>query len=219
MAENRLQSETAWFLRRPSPLAMTGFLREYLAAHFAAPRSLDEVRLFGETGDPLKPTGQLSSPDDGTPGEPIVIESITNWVAKSTDRRPAIVIRREDWTVQRMGINDELHAGPLHPDGTVHYSVLLPGAHTLFCIHRSGASAEMLASEVFRELVQFRSAVRRELNLMTFGVAGVGRLVKLEEPKEHYAVPVTVAYVCQLNWRLTPAAPKLKSVRFSATRP
>lgn len=214
--ENRLTKCDDWFRRRPSPLAMTGFLCQYLQSHFQDPLSLEQINLFGNPGDTLTADGPLHT--DG-PETPVVIESITRWRPDLTDKRPAVVIARQDWTTQRLGIADRLYSGTIESDGSITYCKLYTGSHTLFCVHRNGAMVEMLAAEVDNEMGQFAQSVREELGLMTFGVAGAGKLFKLEEPKEHYAVPVTVAYVCQRTWRTIPAAPKLKTVRFTNTQP
>lgn len=214
--ENRLAECDDWFKRRPSPLAMTGFLCQYLQSHFEDPKSIEQINLFGPPGDTLTAAGPLHT---GGPETPIVIQSVTSWRPDLTDKRPAVVVARQDWTVERIGIADRLFGGEVEQDGSIYYCKLYKGAHTLFCVHRNGATVEMLAAEVVNELDQFAQNVREELGLMTFGVAGCGKLFKLEEPKEHYAVPVTVAYVCQRTWRTIPAAPKLKTVRFTNTKP
>lgn len=215
-SESRLTQCDDWFKRRPSPLAMTGFLLQYLQSHFQDPRSLEQLNLFGQPGDPLTPTGSLHGPG---PDTPVVVESVTRWRPDLTDKRPAVVVARQAWTSQRIGVSDQLYFGTANPDGSIDYCRLLAGSHILFCIHRGGAMAEMLAAEVSAEMTGFAQEIRKALGLMTFGVAGVDKLMKLEEPREHYAVPVTIAYVCQWTWRTIPAGPKLKTIRFTNTQP
>ena len=69
----------------------------------------------------------------------------------------------------------------------------------MFCIHGTGASVDILATEVQRELTGFSSIVRTFLGLEKFQVTEVGPISEVEEAREHYVVPVTVGWAYQEN--------------------
>lgn len=216
MAEDRIRECDNWFDKRFRPVAMTGILKAYLDAHFSDPLSIENLRLAGEADEPLRADGPLTT---GQPPQFVTVESITKWRPDLTNKRPAVIIRREDLRTEKMSIGDRVHGGGVEPDGSIRYSILLHGNHTLFCIGRSGASAELLGEEVANEMCGFHPDIRRKLGLMRFGLAGMGKLFKLEEPKKHYVVPVSVAYSVEHSWRRIPAAPTLKRITFETTLP
>lgn len=211
--ENRVDACNDWFHQTARPHAMTGFMLEYLRSHFM---SSDSIEMREILGDPSDPAYRATPYTPNDPNSFLNIESVTLWKPSTTDVRPAILVRREDAQIQSIGIGDRLMGGgPMH-DGSLEYCVLWAGSLTVFCLARSPRTAELLSFEVTRELIGFKQEIRKKLGLMRFGVAAFGKLFKLEEPAEHYGVPVTVAYVAQQTWRTLPAAPKLKTVKLSA---
>lgn len=180
------------------PLLMTGFLRQNLMEHFAEKDQIEDAS--------LKDYLWKSSADSG-----ILIESITRWKPSEAAARPALIIKRGAWRVERKGINDQ-HLGYNNLEGYDRYSTFMTGSHTIFCIALTGAECEKLAAEVYRYLVTFSPIIRRELNLQRFVVAEVGPLNELDESDEHFVVPVSVTYSHEDAWTLKPQAPKLKRI-------
>jgi hypothetical protein len=180
---------------------MTGFFREWFINHFANADNIEAKELRGKLWKAV-------------PSTDIVVESITQWRPDLTQKRPAIIIKRNDWQVNRVTIRDELH-GKINWDGSKDYAVMVSGSHTLFCIAGKGTEAEILAGEVYRDLMQFAPVIRDELALIKFVVVSVGSLFELEEAKETYGVPVTVSYVAGESWKIIPQAPVLKSIVLS----
>lgn len=176
-----------------------------LIQHFAAKSSIEEPAL----SDVLWTSSADSS---------IQIESVTRWTPATSGGRPAVIIKRNAWQVQRKGINDQ-HMGYTTIDGTDRYSVFMVGSHTLFCLANQPAEAETLAAEVFRHLLFSGPLLRRELRLARFAIAEVGELHELEEAAEHYTVPVTVAYAHEEAWTIKPHAPRLKKIDLSLFQP
>lgn len=189
----------------PRPHIVTGFLRQWFIQHFSKESFIEhpEVR------------GLLWKAADSSDLE---IESITRWKPSTTEKRPAIIISRNDWKVLRLGIDDRM-MGVRSLTGIEHYATYLEGSHTLFCLSSKPTEAEILAAEVYREMIQFGPIVREELDLKRFVVVGVGKLFELEEARENFAVPVTVAYAIEERWKLIPHAPFLKRISISAFLP
>jgi hypothetical protein len=180
---------------------MTGFFREWFINHFAKSDNIEAKELRGKLWKAIPETN-------------IVIESITQWRPDLTQKRLAIIIKRNDWQIQRVGIDDRLQGGD-NITGKVEYSTLIAGSHTLFCLAGKGTEAEILAAEVYREMIQFGPVIRKEMGLQRFMVVSVGALFELEESKENYGVPVTVSYVTNESWQLVPQAPVLKRIVLS----
>lgn len=190
-----------WCSIAPRPHLMTGFFREWFINHFVNPDNIEAKELRGKLWRAL-------------PNTDIVIESISQWRPDLTQKRLAIIIKRNDWQVQRISIDDRLH-GSISLTGVREHSALISGSHTFFCLAGKGTEAEILAAEVYREMMQFGPVIRNELGLKRFVLVSVGSLFELEESKENYGVPVTVSYVADENWRIIQQAPVLKRIVLS----
>lgn len=207
MPENRAEIVSALCSLGPRPHIITGFLRQWLIAHFSAAGQIENPDLRGKLWKRV-----------GTETE-IEIESVTRWKPETTEFRPAVIIARNDWKVSRLGIDDRMMGEQWTPPGVEHYATYLEGSHTLFCVSSSATEAEILGAEIYREMIQFGPKVREELDLKRFVVVGVGKLFELEEARSNYAVPVTVAYGIEERWKLVPHAPFLKRIVLSAFLP
>jgi len=168
------------------PILLTGLLRDLLVRHFHDPANLEEADL----------SKYIWSEDERTG---ILIESIHRWRGDLTEKRPALVIKRNDYQNTRWGIADYVQ---LTEDGAYEFCTGYVGSHTVFCLQRTGASAEILGTEVVRELHQFHPVITQYLGLLRFGVIQVGAIAEVEEAKETFVVPVTVGWAYQDNWRL-----------------
>jgi hypothetical protein len=182
------------------PIVLTGLLRDVLTRHFQAggiedPRLRDMIWRDG-------PAGQ------------ILIETAHRWLPQQTEKRPAIILKRNAYANIRLGIGDKHLGGPdIHGDD--HFTTLWSGSHTLFCLGASGAQAEVLGTEVQRQLTEFAAVIRQQLDLHRFQVLQIGEIGELEEAQENYVVPVTVGYTFQENWVISPHAPQLSKVALS----
>lgn len=190
-----------WCAIAPRPHLMTGFLREWFAYHFSDPHNIEHADLRYALWSAM-------------PNTKILVESITKWDPASVQRRPAIIIKRNAWQVQRVGIDDRLQ-GAVSLNGTRNYVTYVTGSHTLFCLAGKGAEAEILAAEVFHDMMKYGPVIRQELDLMRFAAVGVGEQFELEEARENYAVPVTVTYAAEERWSIVQQAPVLKRVVLS----
>ena len=175
------------------PIILTGIIRQLLIRHFSTEDNLTEL---------LKP--YVWNIDEKT--TKIIIEPNIkiNW--KLIEMRPAIIIKRDTITAQKLAIDDFKSVGLAPGDGE-HFIRGKVGSHTIFCIAENGGLAEILGQEVSDELTEFAPLIRRDLHFNRFEEAQVGEVMSVEESDKHFLVPVSVAYAYVKEWRLTPEAP------------
>ena len=197
------------------PLVMTGALLWILRRHFA---NVDYIQ-----DSMLK---QYVWSKDATSSQ-IMIEPITKWPGaptQTTQLRPALYVKRNTYGRIKLGIGDRYmpggkpvvdNSGELSDNALnsgSKFEVIIAGSHTVFCLGGTGAEAESIGTEVFFELLEFTPLIRRDLDLNKFQVMEMGSVSKLEESKEHWAVPVVVTYMFNHVWELKQDAPILKGV-------
>lgn len=209
--ENRLNTVSSLCSYGMRPHVMTGLLRQLLLTHFSDPKNIEEPRIRRQ----LETLGAWKPSDNGLHQGGILIESITRWQPATADKRPAILIKRNAWQWQRVGIGDQ--AGHNIYSGASSYAGFWAGSHTLQCLTPSAAENEFLATEVVKFLHQFAPWIREQMNLHKFGVSEIGGAGEVQEVVQGYAVPVTVAYVAEEAWQLQPYAPQLKRIVLKAT--
>lgn len=186
----------------PRPLILTGLLREILIRHFAKAEYIETPEL----AHLLWQEGEQSG---------ILIESIHRWRPELTEKRPAVIVKRNSYANRRLGIADRNNGSPADMQGHAHYTTFWVGSHTLFCIGGSGAQAELLGTEVLRELHHFHPLIRATALLHRFQVTEVGAIAELEEARENFVVPVTVSYAYEDRWIIRQENPTLRSISFS----
>jgi hypothetical protein len=182
----------------PKPLLMTGILVKWLQSHFSDPSHIEDKVWLAD---------KIWTPDQDTA---ILIESVFRWKPELTEKRPGIVVKRSGWRVQRVGIDDRKMVGS--KDGTCcqerveEYTTFLQGSHVVFCLAGESAEVEILATEVYRELIQFGPVARRMFNFLRLVVSDIGEPAILEEATENFVVPIVVSYVAQDIWRICPSS-------------
>jgi hypothetical protein len=181
------------------PIFITGLLRDLLVRHFQTPLNVEEFDLR-----------KFLWKEDTRTG--ILIESIHRWRGDLVEKRPAIILKRNDMQNVRWGIGDL--CGETE-DGFYEFCTGWVGSHTVFCIHGSGASAEILATEVMREIHQFHPVITQYLGLLRWGVTSYGAISEVEEARESFVVPITVGWAYQDTWRLELESMKLRRVALS----
>lgn len=175
---------------------ITGLFRDILTRHFATPLNMEEPDLRHLVWQDGVRTG-------------ILIESIHRWRGELVEKRPAIIVKPNGRQNTRLLIGDK--TGPTE-QGFMQYQTFWVGSHTLFCIHGSGASVEILATEVQRELTQFSPVVVQYLNLYKMQVTEVGGIAELEESKESFVIPITVGWVYSEQWQVSDESLKLRKI-------
>jgi hypothetical protein len=108
-----------------------------------------------------------------------------------------------------------MQGNPADRQGNPHYATYWMGSHTLFCLGGSGAQADLLASEVQREMTEFGPVIQRSMRLHRFQAVEVGEIGELEESTEHFVTPVVVAYAFEQRWVVLQQAPRLSAVSLS----
>lgn len=190
---------------------MTGLLRQLLLDHFSDPQNIEDSKIRRQ----LEILGVWRPIENGLNQSGILVESITRWNPNNSDKRPAVLIKRNTWQWSRKTIGDK--AGENLYTGSTAYTGFWEGSHTLYCLAQNGAETEFLAAEVFRFLLTFSPLIRDQMALMRFLVSEVGGVGEVQEVIQGYAVPVTVSYVAEESWELQPYVPRLKRIVFKAS--
>lgn len=204
--EMRLNKISAIFSTGLSPRVITGTLRQIFCQHFSDPEHVLSPALRRY----LTREGGWRSAEDS----PLMIEAIANWRPEMTEARPGIVIKEGDWNWQRVVIGDG--AGEHYQDGVSYFLGHWMCTHTVFALGGEGAETQNLASEVAKLILWYTPIIQDQLDLHRFTLVSLGALHVLEESKEHYVVPVTVAYVVEERWHMQAETPRLKRIRFNA---
>lgn len=181
------------------PILITGLLRDLMIRHFAEPLNIEEADLRQYVWREDERTG-------------ILIESIHRWRGDLVEKRPAVILKRNAYQNMRWGIADHVR---VDERGFCEFCTGWVGSHTVFCIHGTGASVEILASEVQRELTQFHPVIVQYLGLMRWAVTEVGAIAEVEEARESFVVPITVGWAYQENWRLELESMKIRRIPLS----
>jgi len=176
------------------PLLITGFLRDFL------------VRQWGNADNILSPE-MKQYVWSGKSDSAILIESVHRYRSDVVGKRPAIMIKRNAFRNMQTGFIGQIFGGGAaayeNEKGAIsRHTTLFIGSHTLFCIHGTGASTEILASEVVGQLIAAMYPVRKRLKLRQFSVTEVGAIHKLEESSENYVIPITVGWCFEHVWQL-----------------
>jgi hypothetical protein len=190
------------------PLLITGFFRDFL------------VRQWSSAINILTPELKQYLWSEGL-GSGILIESVHRFRGDLVEKRPAIMIKRNSYRNLAMGFAGQIMGGGLaayeNEKGAIsRYVTHFVGSHTLFCIHQTGASTEMLATEVQSQLVGFSPVIRKHLNLRQFSVAEVGAIQELEESTENYVVPITASWAYEHTWELREESLPLQALSLSS---
>jgi hypothetical protein len=178
------------------PLLITGVLRRLMISHFSNPKFIEDPALNEAIWQNAPSTG-------------ILIESVHRWIGSLVEKRPAILLKRNAYQNMRITLNDYIGADE---QGNDDYTTLWVGSHTLFCIHGTGASCEILATEAQRDLTQFAPVVKHKLGLVKFSVTDVGAVSEIEESQQNYLIPITVGWAYQESWKLVPEALPIRQI-------
>ena len=187
---------------RPRPILMDGIFVEHFRKHFCTAGGIEEPDLQELIWQPGDATG-------------IVIEVVQKWDPTKSNRRPAIVIKRNSYRNRKVGIGNRLQMQPGDTAGHPHFSTFWVGSHTLFALGSTGAQANLLATEIQRELTEFANELIMALGLEQLDVMEVGALSLVEEAADTYAVPVVVSYAYNQRWTVRSNAPRLHRLSLS----
>jgi hypothetical protein len=204
--EARLESAASICALMPRPQVVQGLLVSWIRNHFSAAPNIEDPAL----------QNSLWAADISKTG--IVIDSVYRWQPAATEFRPGIFIKRNAWRLLHLGIDDRKMGGiPL--SGNQQYAAYIQGAHSLFCIASAPAECEILGAEVYRELLEFSPVIRQAFGFMRFQVMEVGEVSILEEARQNFVLPISVAYAAEHTWEITKQAPPLKAIQLSTFLP
>jgi len=202
--ENRVDAISSLCSFGMRPHAMTGFLRQLLMQHYADPENIEDAvqrTRFREVG------GWRATEQTG-----IYIESVTRGRSELTEKRPAILIKRNAWRWDRVTIGGQAGADAL--EGIQYFHGFWYGSHTVFAIAGNPAEAELLGTETLGTLLRYSPLITEQMGLHRFIPVEIGELAVVEESTKNYAVPLSFAYVAEENWQLETHAPRLKRFTF-----
>lgn len=173
----------------PQPQLMTSVFTQWMRMHFSdvARINIDILQDYVWTED-ITTTG-------------IVIDSVYMYNPAQSEYRPGIYVKRNPWKVDRRGIDDR-HMLSVNYSGPPQYTTFFQCSHTVFCVAGEAAETELLATEVYRELVMSSPRARKVFKLLRIGVSDIGEVSLLEEATENFVVPITVAYGGELTWQI-----------------
>lgn len=211
LPENRLPQVSSLCSYGTRPYAMTGFLRQLLLDHFVDADNIEDDKIRRR----LKDMGAWRPSENGENASGIIIESVTKWQPNTSMQRPAILIKRNAMQWHRVLPGDA--DGEESRTGFLNFFGFWSGSHTVFAVAENGGEADLLGTEILRYFLHYGNAIVEMMDLHRFVPVGMEGLHKVEEVADHYAVPVTVAYMAEERWRLEPQAPRLKRITFKAS--
>ena len=148
----------------------------------------------------------------------ILIELLDRWLPAQAGLRPALLTRRMPYQPFPLGI-DNRHMGGMSTDGAEHFTAGVRGAITIFCIAAESGACELLAAEVFTQLLGFGSKLRcLTPNMLRCGVSDVGIMQPVAESRGHFGIPVTFAFAHTYSWSVTQAGRVLRHIDTSGLR-
>lgn len=175
--------------QQPAWIRVTSVLVQALRWHFSLASRIEFADL----------AARVWTPD---PQTPIVITSLAEWKPDSSSQRPAILVDRlvQEKDQQTMGIGDQLMG---IKQGN--FSDFMTGSHVIHCLGGREGEADILATEVWRELKRFAQEIRKAACLLRFRPYQIGKRVQIgAEQKEHYSTPILALYGYEEAWRVTP---------------
>ena len=135
---------------------------------------------------------------------------MADWQPTTEETRPAVLLNRGAVEVQRLGIGDS--SGNDWRTGQANYATQLAGSHVIFAIARTQSEADRFACEVAKLLLVAIPILRVELQLDQMKLISLGEPAVLQESKDHYAVPIVIAYKVNEYYSVQPHVPVLKRI-------
>lgn len=205
MPEDRTFTESNLCSLGPRPQVMTALFLTELRRHYSSADNLEYAvfreRLYTETATTEDSTG-------------IMIEDASVWTPTRTQKRPAILVKRNAWKhLKRLTMANQ---GIERASKNTQHVKLWRGSHTLFCIAPNGGECELLTAETYRYLMHFGHLFRKYFRLLMFELLDVGPLSMVKEASTHYAVPITIVYGRDESWFIRKHAPPLTDERLQA---
>lgn len=186
------------------PIILTGVFIQLLRQKFVDPDEIEHPTLKGNTWTPEAETSK------------ILIQPAYQWNPQEIQKRPALLIRRQEINTRILGLNNQFQGGFNDPDGATRHETIHGSGHLIFCVGRTGGEAEILGTEVWKHFLHFGPILREDLKLARLQVMQLSEVGKVEESAEHWSTVVSVATFYYETWQLILEAPILKNLALNA---
>jgi hypothetical protein len=188
-----------WCQQVPSFKMIQGMIATILANHFADVRNIKNpfLKQYIWTSDPT--TSNL------------IINVEEDWEPNITNRKPAIFIKRNEATIQKVAINDMEQSGRI--DNVNEYAVHFVGSHSVRCYGANSQPPDDLAFEVATLMTRVAPAFRNFLPITQFRVTTIGAKDRDDsDPAEAYSVTITIPWGFWYLFKVTRNAPLLQFI-------
>ena len=126
------------------------------------------------------------------------------WDAATANKKPSVVIKRGQQTVQRLAIGDKASRNTDTGSNTYAYTRLVMGEHYLICSSQENGEIEELAVEVFNMITGYSPIVRSLLPFVDFAVTGLSPMQAGDELGTSFTAAVKIEYKYELGWTVSP---------------
>jgi hypothetical protein len=174
-----------------TPLKLSGWLRQWLIQHFSVASNITFTDLQ-----------QRIWKSDETTG--ILIEDVGRWRPELTEKRPALILKRQRLQGLQIGIGNRMMGGGPVDNTRERFSVLFRGAHSIFCLAGEPGEVELLAAETYREILHFAPKHVERLGLVKITPPVIEAMGILEEASQNFVVPISFSYAFWDSWEIVP---------------
>jgi len=197
-----------------SPRQLTGLFRTLLGHYFSDPQLMANPHLRRSLMLDTWRETLLDNRDDlqdENPQTGVLVESTTRWRPERSGNRPALLIHAQDWTWQRVGINNQQSTNTT--TGELTFEGQWIGAHTVFAVSAVADEAQMLGYEAGGFLQVFAPTLSREYAFSRLEVSRIGQVAAFEGHAELFAVPIDLPYIVPFAWTVQLEAPRFQRLR------
>jgi len=207
-----------------SPFVLTGVFIRLIQYHFSTPDNISNPALKTMLWTPnnsCNPVPSGSAEDSPSiPPTVVWVDSEYSESVAGTNRRPSVLVKREPVSSQPMSLRSEVLPGKDRRTNTVRGKQMLreiQGKHSLICTGTTGASADVLAQEVFERMSAYAPVIREEFNLGMLNVKGFGEVSSqdLSGGKKAYYAVVSVSWAYAERWCVVSLGPNLRRILLS----
>ena len=183
------------------PQIMTGCFRQLIIQHFSDPSNVEAPSLRGIVWTPDITSTQL------------IIEAAGVWKPDTVGQTPRIIVSRGPWQSEKIGLNSLVTRDYMTGDA-VHSKKLL-GSHIVSVTTPTKDATDILAWEVYAELLEYGPILRQNLNLLSLDVQSIGAASdQLRLDREESTADITITYTLEHAWTLSQEASRLKTLDF-----
>lgn len=126
------------------------------------------------------------------------------WDAATANKKPSIIIKRGQQTVQRLAIGDRAQRNTDTGSNTYAYTRLVVGEHYVICASQMNGEIEELAVEAFNMLTGYSPVVRMLLPFQDFAVTALTGLQAGDELGTSFTTAIKIEYKYELGWTVSP---------------